>query len=218
VRRTLVKAGSTALLAALAFEASGPLLLVAALGLSALGDAALAQEKGPVAHGATPTPIPSPRGGGEFAAAPPRAEPHGGVDFFFVGLAAFLLAQIAYAVLFLQAGAGIVAFTTAPWLAVIALAAIVFAGGMLALVWYRVDDGLRLPVAAYTVALLAMVLSALTIPSLQLIVGALLFMASDALLAWGKFLAGEDRHPAAAVAGWMLYYAAQLLITLAVVT
>src|SRR5690606_24910031 len=73
LRRTAVKAGSVALLAALAFEAGGPLLLVAALALSALGDAALAQEKD---------------------------------RFFLAGLVSFLLAHIAYVVLFLRASGG----------------------------------------------------------------------------------------------------------------
>lgn len=44
LRRTAVKAGSTALLALLAFTQGGPALLVAALALSAAGDAFLAQE------------------------------------------------------------------------------------------------------------------------------------------------------------------------------
>lgn len=43
-RRTLVKAGSTALLALLAWMEGGPVLLVAALALSAAGDAFLAQD------------------------------------------------------------------------------------------------------------------------------------------------------------------------------
>lgn len=185
-RRTIVKAGSTALLATLAFEAGGPLLLVVALALSALGDAALAQDKR---------------------------------RLFFAGLASFLLAHIAYLVLFLRAGAGMEAFTAAPWLVVIVLAVIAFAGGMLMLLWHRADAGLRLPIAAYTVALLAMVFSALTVPSPLLIVGALLFMASDALLAWRKFLTDAAHHrSSAAIAGWVAYYAAQLTIALAILT
>ena len=109
------------------------------------------------------------------------------------------------------------AFTAAPWLVVIVLAVIAFAGGMLMLLWHRADAGLRLPIAAYTVALLAMVFSALTVPSPLLIVGALLFMASDALLAWGRFLTDIVHHrSSAAIAGWVAYYAAQLTIALAI--
>ncbi|MBE0694788.1 MAG: lysoplasmalogenase [Aquamicrobium sp.] len=44
LRRTVVKAGSTALLALLALMQGGPVLLVAALALSAAGDAFLAQD------------------------------------------------------------------------------------------------------------------------------------------------------------------------------
>ena len=87
---------------------------------------------------------------------------------------------------------------------------------MLAALWRRVGPGLRIPIAVYVAAILAMGTSALTTSSLSLIGGAILFMASDGLLATEKFLvAAISAHRAwMRFAVWALYYAAQLAITL----
>jgi uncharacterized membrane protein YhhN len=61
-------------------------------------------------------------------------------------------------------------------------------------------------------------LSALTLPVPAVIAGAILFMASDALLAVGRFLLAADSPRQALVrpAVWALYYLAQAAITLGV--
>lgn len=174
--RTIAKTVAVGALAGLALHAGGPLLLVLALILSALGDAFLAHE-------------------GDVA--------------FLGGLASFLAAHIAYAVLFLSTGPGF-ADASVPGL----LAVIVFGAGMGTLM-VRKAGPLALPVAAYVLAIAVMGLGGVTLGGLVLL-GAALFMASDAILGSEKFLMPEN-SPARRLtspAVWVLYYAGQVLITL----
>lgn len=87
---------------------------------------------------------------------------------------------------------------------------------MLAALWRRVGPSLRIPIAVYVAAILAMGISALTTFHLWVIAGAVLFMASDGLLAAERFLlAAISPHRVwMRYAVWVLYYAAQLAITL----
>lgn len=92
----------------------------------------------------------------------------------------------------------------------------VFAIVMLAALWRRVGPGLRSPIAAYILAILAMGMSALTTNSSWVIGGVVLFMASDGLLATEKFLVAaiSPQRALMRLAVWVLYYAAQFAITL----
>ncbi|WP_394887270.1 lysoplasmalogenase family protein [Mesorhizobium sp. AaZ16] len=180
--RSVVKTLAVALLAALAAIQGGPLLLVAALALSALGDAFLSRD---------------------------------GDKAFLGGLASFLAAHLAYIALFWLAGAGLEPLSQ-PWRAALAVVMAAFAATMLFMLWRRVGPDLRVPVAAYAAAILGMGVSALTLDNVWLIMGAVLFMASDGLLAAEKFLvAAISLHREwMRYAVWALYYAAQLMITL----
>lgn len=91
-----------------------------------------------------------------------------------------------------------------------------FAVVMLAALWRRVSPGLRVPIAIYIAAILAMGISALTLDNPWVIGGAVMFMASDGLLAAEKFLVPAIAPYRAGIryAVWVLYYAAQLCITL----
>ena len=171
------------MLAVLSALQGGPLLLVVALALSAVGDAFLSRD-------------------GEKA--------------FLGGLASFLVAHIVYIALFLRSGGGLALLGAEPWRGAIALALAVFVVVMLAALWRRVGPSLRIPIACYVVAILAMGMAALTTNSVWVIGGAVLFMASDGLLATEKFLvAAISPHRAwMRLAIWALYYAAQLAITL----
>ena len=182
-RRTMVKTASTALLALLVLIEGGPLLLVAALALSAAGDALLAHE---------------------------------GERPFLGGLAGFLAAHLVYVALFMTTSAGVAIFVTEIWRAALALLALAGAAVMLRLLWPGVGSALRMPVAAYVAAIVAMVSSALTVPSLAVAIGAMLFMASDAILASERFMLspGSPHRAWAGPAVWVLYYLAQLAITL----
>lgn len=181
--RSAAKTLAVAMLAVLAAMQGGPLLLVAALALSAVGDAFLSRD-------------------GEKA--------------FMGGLASFLIAHIVYIALFLRAGGGLGLLAAEPWRGAILLAMAVFAVVTLAALWRRVGPGLRIPIAVYVVAIMVMGISALTTSSAWVIGGALLFMASDGLLATDKFLvAAISPHRGwMRLAVWVLYYAAQLAITL----
>jgi uncharacterized membrane protein YhhN len=135
---------------------------------------------------------------------------------FLGGLCAFLAGHLLYIVLFVVSGSTIAAFLSSPLRIAGALAMGVFAFGMLKTLWPRVDAGLRLPIAVYVLAILAMGVTSLTLDYSWAIVGAVLFMASDALLATEKFLlsAGSPRGVWMRYAVWVLYYAGQALITL----
>ncbi|MCV0394489.1 MAG: lysoplasmalogenase [Rhizobiaceae bacterium] len=183
-RRTLAKTGSILLLAWLAYAEAGPPLLVAALVLSAAGDACLAQE---------------------------------GEKPFLAGLGAFLAAHLAYAALFWSAG-DVARFGAEPWRILLALAMIGFSAAMFRLLRPLLRADMQAPVAAYMVAILAMGVAAASLPAPLVILGAVAFMASDAILAVERFmLPSASPHRAWTGAGvWILYWIAQALITLGV--
>lgn len=181
--RTVVKTGSTALLAVLAAFQDGPALLVAALALCALGDAFLSRD---------------------------------GDGAFIAGLASFLAAHLAYIALFWLEGTGITGLATEPW----RWLAVAFLGAFTTtMTWYllpAVPVPMRVPVAAYIAAIFLMGLTALLTNRVAVIAGAAMFIASDAILATEKFLlrpqsAHRQWMPFAV---WILYYTAQLAITL----
>lgn len=184
--RTAVKAGSVLLLAILAFIQGGPLLLVIALLLSAAGDALLAQND-------------------EWS--------------FSAGLGAFLAAHLTHVVLFLPLALHAIGLADGGQVAMrVALAAAV---GAAAVVYCRrlaagVPGELQVPVALYVAAILAAAAVAILTGVQMLIAGMLMFVLSDAILAGEKFLLAED-SPHRAWTGpavWILYYLAQLTITL----
>ncbi|NUS20081.1 MAG: lysoplasmalogenase [Mesorhizobium sp.] len=181
--RTAAKTAAVAFLAVLAAMQGGPLLLVVALGLSALGDAFLSRD-------------------GEKA--------------FLGGLASFLAAHIVYVVLFVEAGGGLDLLSADAWRGAIALAMAAFSVVMLAALWRRVGPQLRIPISVYVAAILAMGISALTTSAPLVITGAVLFIASDGLLAAERFLlAAISPHRVwMRYAVWVLYYSAHLAITL----
>jgi uncharacterized membrane protein YhhN len=137
---------------------------------------------------------------------------------FMAGLASFLLAHLAYVALFWLGGGGVDLLFSGIWRPALAAAMPVFAIAVAAVLVPRVEPALRLPIAAYAAAILLMGLAALTTNRLPVIAGAVLFMASDAILATERFLtaAVSPRRPAMRQAVWITYYAAQLLITLGV--
>ena len=111
---------------------------------------------------------------------------------FLGGLIAFLLAHLAYLVAFAQLPG------SAPWLAT-GVAASIAVGATVGRVLVRAAFRVRLgvPVAVYLVAICAMAIAATRTGIPAAIAGAWLFVASDAMLGWGRFratatLAGDD--------------------------
>lgn len=140
-----------------------------------------------------------------------------GDQMFLAGLASFLAAHVAYIGLFGGHALGLATLDTAYGrLAAMALVMLSTSAALHVLLKH-VGAALRLPVIAYCLAITAMGVTALAVPSAMVIAGALMFMASDTILAWEKFVetGSSPRRYAMRVAVWVLYYGAQLLITLA---
>lgn len=134
-------------------------------------------------------------------------------DRFREGLAAFLLAHVAY----------LVAFTTGTPLFPVSLPLFVWAvigSGTLGVLWGGIPKALRIPVAVYVLALLAMAAQAngraafvRTLPAVLASGGGTLFVFSDAALAIERFRR-PSRLLRCVVLG--LYWMAQSLIALSV--
>src|SRR5690606_1919107 len=124
-----------------------------------------------------------------------------------------------YVALFWLAGEGVAAIAGQPPRIILGVAMVAAVALLLWRLLPAIEPALRGPVAAYAFAILAMGLASLTLPLPLALLGAALFMASDALLATGRFLMTPDsRHQSwTQPAVWALYVAAQLCITLAFV-
>ncbi len=134
---------------------------------------------------------------------------------FVPGLGAFLVAHLAYLVAFLQLPG------EEAWLvAGVAAALVAMATVGRVLVRAATRSGLGLPVGAYLVAICAMAVAATRTGGTAAIAGAWLFVASDALLGWGRLREPRPGLPrgggrAQRVAVHATYHVAQALIVLA---
>jgi len=133
-----------------------------------------------------------------------------GVDaahLFVPALASFLVTHLLYAVLFMMAAKLLLA-RLSPWrlllLAVVPLFAVAYA----VVLWPKLGT-LALPVTCYIVAIVAMTVLSLRVPVTIVPIGAVLFLASDSLIALDKFL---WQAPWVGAAIWITYAAAQLSI------
>jgi len=152
-----------------------------------------------------------------FCAAGDAFLAHDGDGAFLGGLSSFLIGHIVYIVFFGLIGGGLDALVG--WRFGVAIVMALFAAAFVVMIWKHVPAKLRAPVAVYALAILGMGVSALTVGNELVALGAALFMASDAILAIGKFAlpAGSPRAEPAAYAVWVLYYLAQATITLAII-
>jgi len=129
-----------------------------------------------------------------------------GRGMFLAGMAAFAAGHLAYLALFLGLGVG-----APPWLPALAL----LLGAAAAALWIAPRaTGLAAPVRGYSVVIAAMALAALGLRGAPLLVsGALVFVASDLVLALQLFVLAPGRAArAAAYLVWALYWPAQALI------
>ena len=136
-----------------------------------------------------------------------------GESLFLLGLGSFLLAHLVYIAMFRK-------YRVSNWrnpgplrlLGVLAI--VVVLGSMLAILWHSLGP-LPIPVGIYSLVLSGMGISAMLadLGTPLAGIGALLFIASDAMIAISKF-----RGPFAGSGPliWITYYAAQLLILLGV--
>jgi uncharacterized membrane protein YhhN len=133
-------------------------------------------------------------------------------DLFVFGLGSFLLGHIAYIVGMQVDGVDSVRL----------LAGVVLVVGALAVIGTRILRGVRAgpepeltgPVTAYMLVISTMVASAIGTGHVAAIVGAALFYASDALIAWNRFLR-ETRHGRLAI--MVTYHLAQIGLVLSLV-
>lgn len=126
---------------------------------------------------------------------------------FLAGMGAFGLGHLAYAALFLSAGAGWPGFAACGLLALLALSTEV---------WLQPGAGrLGWPVRAYVAIITLMGLTALGLPDAWLLkLGVLLFVLSDMLLAAGLFALPSAPRPTLGRAVWAAYWGGQALILL----
>jgi len=135
---------------------------------------------------------------------------------FIPGLVAFLLAHLAYLVAFAQLPGSF------PWLvAGVVIAVVVAATVGRVLVAAARKMGLGVPVALYLVAICGMAIAATRTGLPAAMLGAWLFVASDSMLAWGRFRAPVPGSRKAAVrlrvAVMVTYHVGQVLLLLALV-
>jgi len=132
-----------------------------------------------------------------------------------LGLASFLVAHLVYVALFWSAGGP--SGLSEPVRLTLIMAAPVCGIGMLTWLWPHLG-AMRGAVSAYVAAIVAMLATSLLLPwkAWPVMVGALAFMASDAILSADLFrsarLAGSERLSAYAI--WALYYGGQAAIAL----
>lgn len=137
--------------------------------------------------------------------------------WFLPGLIAFLIAHLLYIALFLTGSQGISVLAEplrGVWAAFVLIAAVALLAKLLPVV----EKAMRVPVTIYAMAIGAMGVVAVTLPGYAIASGATLFIASDAILAVRKFLMAETSPHTVwtGYAVWVLYYTAQLTITLAI--
>tara|TARA_X000001316_G_scaffold12178_1_gene6066 strand:- start:5010 stop:5663 length:654 start_codon:yes stop_codon:yes gene_type:complete len=178
--KLIVKTGSTALLALWAYLLGGPVLLVAGLALSALGDFFLEADEND--------------------------------KFLLPGMAAFFAAHVAYIALFW-------ALPQADRTLLILAAQIgLIACGVVFIRWLApwVTKDMRFPVIGYGAIILMMGAAALRLDPtyLPVLLGALMFIASDVILSFQLFVRPADAPKRAlpSIALWFLYYGGQALI------
>ncbi|MSO86276.1 MAG: lysoplasmalogenase [Acidimicrobiia bacterium] len=133
-------------------------------------------------------------------------------DLFVYGLAAFLLGHVGYIVGLHVEGVELRRFLGGILLVVVALAVI----GPILLRGIRAgpDPALAGPVVAYIAVISAMVASAIGVGNPMAIGGALLFYASDALIAWNRFL---KETPYARLTVMITYHLAQFGLVISLV-
>lgn len=141
---------------------------------------------------------------------------HDGEKAFLGGLAAFLAAHIAYVALFVMSGNGLSYVAANPRRLFLAILLAVFCFALMRRLWPAIARELRIPVVVYMVAILGMGIAAATLERPAVMLGAVLFIVSDAILAREKFLLapGSPELNWTRPAVWSLYYLAQLLIAL----
>jgi uncharacterized membrane protein YhhN len=134
-------------------------------------------------------------------------------DMFVFGLAAFLLAHLTYIVGFWVNGVGILRFAIG--LAIAALAAVAIGARILRAVDAGEQRDVLTPVRVYMVIISLMLASAIGTAVSLAVAGAALFYASDALIAWDRFVRQRAWHSLTII---VTYHLAQASLTLSLIS
>jgi uncharacterized membrane protein YhhN len=138
-------------------------------------------------------------------------------DAFVLGLGSFLLGHLAYVAGFIASG--MVASRLGIGIVVVALAVTALGIPILRAVRAGDEPELAPPVMAYMGVISAMVACAIGAGPVLAVLGAALFYASDACIAWNRFVSPEGRgptsHPRLAII--TTYHAAQVALVLSLV-
>ena len=140
-----------------------------------------------------------------------RLGPLGPVQLFLLGLISFLVAHLFYVAMFVRERSAAISMTRKVASAVVVVVAVI----SLRVLWPTLEE-MRVPVLAYSAVLTAMAIMAQRSRFGKVVaIGALLFFASDTMLAMSIF-----GHPfgGARVLVWVTYYAAQVMIAGGVVS
>jgi len=127
-------------------------------------------------------------------------------DLFVAGLGSFLLAHVAYIVAFRTDGGSAAALAISAAVVVVAAAVL---GRRVVTGVRSTEPSFTAPVVAYIAAIAAMVACALATGNLLFGAGAVLFMASDSLIAWNRFVQKLSWAPLAII---VTYHLAQALL------
>ena len=130
---------------------------------------------------------------------------------FLCGLGSFLIGHLCYTAHFAQGGGELIANGLDNWRSYVALLLFFLACGTCTLLVPRVTSNLRIPIVAYSGAIYSMIFMALMKMESSVVVGAILFMTSDTILAFQTFLVPkESSHQTwMEYAVWVLYYSGQ---------
>lgn len=146
--------------------------------------------------------------GDVFLMLPGREPGSDGPNLFVAGLAAFLLAHVAYVIGFLLDGVELSQMVLG--LIPLAFIGVLAARPIIAGVRSSDEPELAQPVTAYIGVISAMVLLAFGTGDVRAMAGALLFAFSDSLIALGRFVRPRDWFPLAVI---VTYHLAQALLT-----
>ena len=130
-----------------------------------------------------------------------------GGKLFVPGLASFLITHLLYAAIFVRVSKQ-ARMAMNPWRTIGMILPIMFAVAYAAVLWPQLG-ALAIPVLLYIAAIVVMAALSFRVQEIIVPIGALLFLASDSLIAYGKFL---ESTAWLSPAIWITYALAQQLI------
>lgn len=135
---------------------------------------------------------------------------------FQLGLGGFLLAQVALVVLFISCGSLTAQWAAEPWRIILALVIVAHSVRLATILWRKLPRAMGSQIVGYALVITMMGVAALGYATPAVIAGVMLFILSDTLIAYERFmLEGEvNQHPWISPTIWITYFAAQLTILL----